>query len=170
MPSSRASLRSKCWFLVLILCLGGCGSAVEDTTAGSGGTKQGLTLVGFSDKKVDVEVFTQSSKTLSLYVGEKMYASGPVEGGKNELVWLEVSNQIQLEDGALGHGMIFTRDIRNGRGSRKHLLAITENGPLPYGKASIRKTEAIVEAADSLTIADIERPDGSKVPISLKLE
>ena len=169
MPNNQAGIQSVCSFVLLILCLGGCGPSDEDEdTAGSGSTQQALTVLHIADKKVDIEVLTESATRLSLYVGDKKWGSGPVRNDKKALATLEVSDQVRLEDGSVGHGIVFTRSI--GGVSSKQFLAITEDGQLPYGQVKIRDAAAVVETADIVTMADIEIPDGSSVPISLRLE
>ena len=125
-------------------------------------------MTHIADRKVVLEILAEDTKTLSLYVGEKRWGSSPVGNGKKALATLEVSNQIQMEDGSMGHGMICTKST--GGVSSKQFLAVTENGDLPYGEVTIRDADAIIETLDSVTCADIERPDGSRVPISLRLE
>jgi hypothetical protein len=68
----------------------------------------------------------------------------------------------------MGHGIIWTKD--RGTGASKQYLAITEDGNLPYGKVVIRDANGIDESSDSLTCADIETVEGTRVPISLRLQ
>lgn len=157
-----------CSFLLPIFCFGGCGPSVKDTADGSGATQQALTVVHVADKKVEVEILTEGTKRLSLYVGDKKWGSGPVADDKKALATLEASDQMRLEHGSVGHGIILKRSV--GGVSSKQFLAITEDGQLPYGKVKIRDAEAIAKTVHVVTLADIERPDGSRVPISLRLE
>ena len=132
--------------------------------AAPGSTREAFTVKGISDVKIDVAIHAESTKTLALYIAERNWASGPVGEGENAVATLEVSNQIRLEGGGLGHGMIF------GRRASKQFLAITKDGQIPYGKVKIRETGAISRTPDAIIVADIEAMDGSRTPISLKLE
>ena len=166
MTPAQAGLRSVCSFVLLMLCLSGCG---RDTTDGSGGARQALTVVSVTDEKVDVEVLTDGAKMVSLYIGDKKWgSSGPAGVGKKALASLEVSDQIRMEDGSVGYGMVVTTG--GGGGSSKQFLAMGEDGPAPHGKVKIRAAAAVVQSADVVTVADIETPDGSLVPVSFRIE
>ena len=162
MSKIQAGRQSVCSFVLVILCLSGCG---PNTTGGSG-AQRSLTVLHVADKKVDVEILTKGTKRLSIYVGDKKWGSGPVWTDKKTLATLEVSDQISLEGGSMGHGMIFT----TGSGVVSQFLALTEDGALPYGKVKIRDAMAVLQSGDTVTLADIETPDGSLVPISFRLE
>ncbi len=151
-------------FILLISCLSGCGSSE---------TPQALTVLQVTDKKVDVKVHPEEGQWLSLYIGDKKWgSSGPfrndIANEQTTLATLEVSDQIEMEDGSLGRGMIFTKST--GGASAKKFLAVTEGGPLPYGQVKIRDATTIVQTADTVTLADIETPNSDLVPISIRLE
>lgn len=146
--------------LSVIFCLIGCKK--QDVK------REGFAVIHVEDTLVDVEVFAVDSKTLSLYIGDKKHDSIPVGKGEKTSARLEVSDRIQMDDGPKGHGIICTRKT-DGRSTTLY-LAITEKGPLPYGRAAIRNSEAIVEEESVVTLADIEQSDGKRIPISLKLE
>jgi hypothetical protein len=133
-----------------------------------GATQQALTVVHVTDQQVEVEVVSDGNKRLSLYIGDNPWGSGPLAEGKKSLSKLEASDQIGLDDGSVGHGIIWTRIVDGV--SSKQFLAITEEGRLPYGEVRIRNAEAIGKTTHVLTIADIEKPDGRRVPIFLRLE
>lgn len=168
MQENKAGPQLVCSFVLLILCLSACGPTSEDTTTGSGGTQRSLTVLHVAEKKVDVEILTEGTKILSLYVGDKKWGSGPVGNNKKVLATLEVSDQIRLEGGLVGHGIVFTKSF--GGVSGKQFLALSEDGQLPYGEVKIRDAVAVVQTADIVTLADIKTPDGSLVPISLRFE
>ncbi len=142
--------------------------SARDTGAGPNSRQQAIVVKQVAGKDVVFEILAEDTKTLSLYVGEKKWSSSPVENGEKVLVTLEVSDQIQLEDGSKGHGMIYTRSTSGV--SAKTFVAVTENGPLPYGEVTVREVDAIIETSDEVTCADIVRRDGSRIPISLRLE
>ena len=155
---SHASPRYGFFCLVLAIWLAGCAGHTQGTQA-----RTALDVTRMADNKIGVAILTESTRTLSLYVGEKRWGSGPVEAGEDTLATLEVSDRLQLDDGSFGHGMIFTRS--NGRGFARQFLAVTEDGLLPYGKVRLRNADAVVRAADSVIIADIEEPDGTSVSV-----
>ena len=146
----------------------GCNRSAQDTAVGPNRRQQVIAVTHVADKEVVFEILAEDMKTLSLYLGEKKWSSSPVGNGKEVLATLEVSNQIQLEDGSMGHGMIYTKSTRGV--SNKTFLAVTENGNLPYGEVTIRADDAIIETTDNVTCADIVKQDGSRIPISLRLE
>ncbi|MBT3381479.1 MAG: RNA polymerase sigma factor [Lentisphaerae bacterium] len=119
-------------------------------------------------RKIDVAVPIGDAARVSLYVGDKRWAGGPAGNDDKALVSLEVSDRIRLEDGSMGYGMVFTR--RTAVGAVKQSLVIAEDGPLPYGQVRIRAAETVVKTADIVPLADIETPDGRRVPVSLRLE
>ena len=164
MSKKEVGIEWTCCLLLLGFCLIGCRPSTQNTAAAPGNTRPAFAVKDISDVGIDVEIRSESTETLSLYIADRNWASGPIGEGQNTWATLEVSDQIRLEGGALGHGMIFSR-----RGV-KQFVAITKDGQIPYGKVKIRETGAIVRTPDAIIVADIEATDGSRTPISLKLQ
>jgi len=144
---------------VLALSLLGCKQGTETSN-----TQNGISIGETSDSRVEVSITPANDMSLSLYIGSKKWGSGLVKEKKTTLAVLEVSNQIKLEDGTLGYGIVFTRNYS------KQFLAIVPDGVIPYGKVVIREKDAIVETSDELIVAALEAEDGTTLPVSLKLE
>lgn len=168
MLRSETGYHSTCSVLLVVVCVTGCNRSAQDTAVGPNSRQQAIAVTHIADKEVVFEILVEDTKTFSFYVGEKKWSSSPVGNGKKVLVTLEVSNQIQLQDGSMGHGMIYTKST--GGVSNKTYLAVTENGSLPYGEVTVRDVDAIIETTDNVTCADIVKQDGSRIPISLRLE
>jgi hypothetical protein len=169
MSNTQAGLlRRVCFVLLVVACLSGCKRTDRNSAAKPNNTQKAMTVTHISDNRVVLEILTEEKTMLSLYVDTTKWGSGPVGNGKKTLATLEVSNQIKLEDGSMGHGMIYTRSTEGVSG--KQFLAITKNGDLPYGKVTIRNADNINETPESVTCADIVKSDGSQVPISFRLE
>ncbi|NQU58699.1 MAG: hypothetical protein HQ513_15840 [Rhodospirillales bacterium] len=159
MQTKLTRLIFACSGLVLTLSWLGCRQGPE-----SSDIQEGISVEAISATRVEIAVTPINDKPLSLYIGNKKHASGLVKKNKTTLATLELSDQIQLEDGTLGHGIVFSR------GGSKHFMPIVPDGVIPYGKVVIRELDAIVEAADNIVVADLEAENGTKLPISLKLE
>jgi hypothetical protein len=148
-----------CAALVLALSFLGCRQEAETSN-----TQNDFNIGETSDSRVEVSITPVNDKTLSLYIGNTKWASGLIKENKTTLAVLELSDQIKLEDGTLGYGIVFARD------GSKQFLAIVPDGVIPYGKVVIREVDAIAQTADKLIVADLEAANGTKHPISLKLE
>ena len=145
--------------LVLALFFLGCRQEAETSN-----TQNEISIGEASDSRVEVSITPVNDKSLSLYIGNKHWASGLVKKTKTTLAVLELSDQIKLEDGTLGYGMVFAWD------GSKQFLAIVPDGVIPYGKVVIKEVDTIVQTADKLIVADLEAANGTTHPISLKLE
>ncbi|MFK7779516.1 MAG: hypothetical protein QM501_15545 [Gimesia sp.] len=167
-------------FLLLLTCLSGCGG--NAARPGGDGTQQRFKVLTATETKIYVELSDEKkNKTknyLSLYIGEKKWGSRPYDSVEKLLVTLETSDQMNLEGGETGSGIVFTT-INSSKGepekpfsvaSGTQNLAIVKNGLIPYGQAKIRDVASVVQTADSLILADIETPDGALIPITFRLE
>ncbi len=84
-------------------------------------------------------------------------------GGITNPATVEASDQLKLEDGSLGRGLVFrTRSaVAN--------IAITPDGPAPYGAVVFRPTAAIVNENDTFTFADLRQTNGTLIPVSIRV-
>ncbi|QDT89203.1 hypothetical protein Pan161_08300 [Gimesia algae] len=164
--------------LLLLLCFSGCGSHSDDSRTD---TAQVVQLRSASDSKIEFEITHSQINAVSLYIGEKKYGT---YGNPNDspavrhnhlrtLISLEVSDKLKLEGGETGYGFILTTTSKNdktgGSASCTSYKAITETGPLPYGRVKLRTPDNIVQTPDSIGLADLETPTGSLIPISIRL-
>lgn len=164
--------------LLLLLCFNSCSSHSDDSQAE---TAQVIQLRSASDTKIEFEITHSQINALSLYIGEKKSStsgnenSSPADRRDDHrlLVSLEVTDDLKLEGGETGHGIIFTTTSKNDKTGMSvagtAYKAITETGPIPYGRVKLRTRDNIVQTPDSIGLADLETADGSLIPISIRL-
>lgn len=73
----------------------------------------------------------------------------------------KASTEIRLEDGTLGRGFVF-----RSAGGVAH-VAITPDGPVPFGEIVFRPDDEIIVDDGTVTFADIRKPDDTLVPVSV---
>jgi hypothetical protein len=76
---------------------------------------------------------------------------------------VEAFHQVKLADGTLGNRLSFQA------WSVRHNIAITPNGPVPYGEVVFREDANVTDEDGTLTFADIRQADGTLVPISVRV-
>ena len=163
--SQTNAIRAVSSFLLFTTLLVGCNRA-PIAISDANHLQEGIVVSQKTGQRVVIE--TNSAKATSLYIGDNKWGSSRIRNGEKALVTLELSDQIRLEDWSLGHGMIFAKGT--GDSINKQFLAITKQGGLPYGRATMRDIDAFVKTHNSVTCADIKQADGSLIPISLRLE
>lgn len=144
--------------------------------------QQRFKVINATETKIYVE-FSDDNKNktqnhLSLYIGEKKWGSRPYESVEKLLVTLETSDQMNLEGGETGSGIVFTTVSSSKGKSEKTVLvasgtqnfAIVKNGLIPFGQAKTRDAASVVQTANSLILADIKTPNGELIPISFRIE
>lgn len=87
--------------------------------------------------------------------------SPPASGDMKATV--RASSQIRLEDGSPGKGLVYEAD----RGTA--YVAITPDGPVPFGELVFRGNDQIVENNGVHTFADIHWGDGALAPVSIRI-
>ena len=110
---------------------------------------------------IDAQV--QPNMELRVFVGDESLgwsATGPQVGvAVNATV--EGSNEIRLDDGSTGKGFVFRA------GGSTTNVAITPGGPVPFGEFVIRDDSKVTGNDGTATFADIRKPDGTLVPVSV---
>ena len=164
--------------LLLLLSFSIYGSHSDDSRTD---TAQVIRLLSASNTRIEFVITHSQINAVSLYIGEQKYStygdpsySPAVRHNRiRMLISLEATDNMKLEGGETGHGLIFTtttiNDKTGGATSGTKNLAISETGPLPYGRVKLRQPADIVQSPDSLGLADLETPAGSLVPISIRL-
>lgn len=164
--------------LLLLLSFSIYGSHSDDSQAD---TAQVIRLLSASDTRIEFEITHSQINAVSLYIGEQKsgtygdpsYSPAVRHNRIRMLISLEATDNMKLEGGETGHGLIFTtttiNDKTGGSASCTAYKAITETGPLPYGRVKLRQPADIVQTPDSLGLADLETPAGSLIPVSIRL-
>jgi serine/threonine protein kinase len=101
---------------------------------------------------------------LHLFIGSDALGWSASQTGSTSLTaTVEASNQMSLADGSLGSGLIFQAwGIR-------HNIAITSDGPVPYGEVVFRPNSRITNENGTFTFADIRQANGRLVPVSTRV-
>ncbi len=110
---------------------------------------------------IDAQV--QPNMELRVFVGDESLgwsATGPQKGVAVSAT-VEASSKIRLDDGSLGKGFIFRV------GGSTTYVAITPGGPVPFGEFVIRDDSKVTGNNGTATFADIHKPDGTLVPVSI---
>jgi tRNA A-37 threonylcarbamoyl transferase component Bud32 len=109
-----------------------------------------------------------AGEELLVFIGDESlgWASSAPEAA-TVTVTVEASSELQLEDGSLGQGFII-RSVGITTSSKVN-VAITPDGPVPFGTLAFRANDAVSSKDGILTFADIHKPDGTRVPVSVKV-
>ncbi len=110
-----------------------------------------------------IEAQVHPNQELRVFIGDESLgwsATGPQTGVAISAT-VEASSEIRLDDGSLGKGFIFRA------GGRTMNVAITPGGPVPFGEFVIRDESKVTGKAGTATFADIRKPDGTLVPVSV---
>ena len=114
--------------------------------------------------KATIEYEADDAHEIFLFVGnEALGWSSRYAGANPRRATVEASGQIRMEDGSLGRGFIFQTE------AARHYVAVTPDGPVPFGDLVFRPDSEITQEAGTLTFADIHRADSTPVPISVRV-
>ncbi len=101
---------------------------------------------------------------LHLFIGRDTLGWSARQAGSTSLTaTLEASDQIKLDDGSMWHGLIFQA------WSVRHYIAITPDGPVPFGEVVFRENTNVTENEGTFTFADIRQADGTLIPVSIRV-
>lgn len=123
-----------------------------------------ISKVQTEKQKATIDARLDAGQELRIFIGDESlgWSSTPPKAGPVTAT-VEASRQIRLDDGSLGRGFIFRV-----RGSTAY-VAITPDGPVPFGELVFR-TKSKVSTKDGVhTFADIRKPDGMLVPVSVRV-
>ena len=152
-----------CCIIGITLTLVGCR---QNSSTSAGETD--MSIGDRSDSSIEVSIIPSDESSLSLYFGDKKWGSGLVKAGEKTVATVEASDQIELENGGKGEGIVFT--TARGGITGKQYLHLASDGELPSGDLIVRKEDNIVQTADKVVVADLRLSDGASVPVSLALE
>ena len=114
--------------------------------------------------RATIEARLDAQQELRVFIGDESLgwsASQPKAAAVTATV--EASSQIRLDDGSLGKGFIFRAS-----GSTAS-VAITPSGPVPFGELVFRHDSKVAAKDGTYTFADIRKPDGTLVPVSIRV-
>ena len=124
---------------------------------------EGITAVRTEKGRAVIEAELDPSTGLRVFVGqESPHWTTWVNKVTNLTATVEASSQIRLQDGSFGKGFIFRC------GNSIHYVAITQGGPVPFGELTFRDNEKVSRSGGIFTFADIRKPDGTLVPVSVR--
>lgn len=124
----------------------------------------GISSVRTDAKKATIDVQLALGQGLLLTIGDdslKWTMPAPRTGVTRATV--EASNQIRLDDGSLGKGFVF----KGGNGTV--YVAMTPEGPVPFGELIFRDNNRISHTDGIHTFADIHQTDGKPIPVSIRV-
>jgi predicted Ser/Thr protein kinase len=115
-----------------------------------------------TDRKAVIHYADDADHELFLFVGDT-YPGWAVGRGATDTgeATVEASDRIRMDDGSLGRGFIF-----RAAGTTAY-VAITPDGPVPFGELVFREDAAITAKDGTFAFADIQQADGTRVPISV---
>jgi hypothetical protein len=123
----------------------------------------GVTAVRTDKGKAVIEAELDASTALRVFVGqESPHWTTWVNEVTNLTATVAASSRIRLEDGSLGKGFLFSC------GNGTHYVAITQDSPVPFGELTFRDNAKVSRSGGIFTFADIRKPDGSLVPVSVR--
>jgi tRNA A-37 threonylcarbamoyl transferase component Bud32 len=124
----------------------------------------GISSVRTDAKKATIDAQLALGQGLLLTIGDdslKWTMPAPRTGVTRATV--EASNQIRLDDGSLGKGFVF----KGGNGTV--YVAMTPEGPVPFGELIFRDNNRISHTDGIHTFADIHQTDGKPIPVSIRV-
>ena len=99
---------------------------------------------------------------LRLFIGSDALGwSARRTGSTSVMATVEASGQVKLADGSSESGLVFQA------WSVRHNIAMSPDGPVPYGEVVFRPTSRITNENGTFTFADIRQANGTLVPISV---
>jgi hypothetical protein len=123
----------------------------------------GITAVRTDKGRAVIEVELDPSTGLRVFVGqESPHWTTWVNKVTNLTATVEASSQIRLQDGSFGKGFIFRCY------ATIQPVAITQDGPAPFGELTFRDNEKVSRSGGIFTFADIRKSDGTLVPVSVR--
>jgi serine/threonine protein kinase len=140
------------------------GSTSAATSALGPSIKNAISGVHCDSGKATIEYEIDDAHELFLFVGAGSRGwSVWYTGTTSAIATVEASDQIKMEDGSLGRGFIFQV-----KGTR-HYIAITPDGPVPFGELVFREDANVTENEGTFTFADIRQSDGTLIPVSIRV-
>ena len=109
-----------------------------------------------------------AGEELLIYVGDESLGwASSASKAATITATVEASSGFRLDDGSLGQGFII-RTFGTTASSTVN-VSITPGGPVPFGTLVFRANDAVSSQNGIFTFADIQMPDGTLVPISVRV-
>ena len=123
-----------------------------------------ISSVRTDGRKATIEARLAAGEELWLFIGGESlgWSMSNAKPGAIETS-VRASDQIKLDDGSLGKGLIF--EGKYGVAN----VAITPGGPVPFGELVIRDNSRITQSNGVYTFADVHQEDGTLVPVSIRV-
>ena len=124
----------------------------------------GISKVQMEAQKATIDAEVDAGQELLVFIGDGTLGwSFSQPGAAAVTATVEPSSGLRLDDGSLGKGFV----IRTSGGVAN--VAITPGGPVPFGEFVIRPASAVSSSDGIYTVADIHQPDGTRVPVSVRI-
>jgi hypothetical protein len=109
-----------------------------------------------------------AGEELLVFIGDESlgWASSSPKWGEVRAT-VEASNELRLDGGSLGQGFVI-RTFGTTSSSTAN-VAIAPGGPVPFGTLVFRANDAVSSKDGIFTFADIHQPDGTLVPVSVRV-
>ena len=139
-------------------------TAVVAAVLAGAASPNGVSEVRCDRRKAYVQAELDDLHELHLFIGSDALGwSAQQTGSTSVTATVEAADQIKLDDGSTGHGLIFQA------WSVRHNIAITPDGPVPYGEVVFRTNSMITQKNGTFTFADIHQTNGTLVPVSIRV-
>jgi hypothetical protein len=114
--------------------------------------------------KATIEARLDTKEEMRLFVGDESLGWSVLQSKPGAVTaTVEASTQIRLEDGSLGKGFIYRAS-----GATSY-VAMTPGGPIPFGELVFRDNSKVSAKDGTYTFADVRKPDGALVPVSIRV-
>ena len=124
----------------------------------------GVSEVRCDGRKAYIQAELDDLHELQLIIGSDALSwSAQRTGSTSTTATVEAADQIKVDNGSTGHGLVFQA------WSVRHNIAITPDGPLPYGEVVFRTNSMITQKDGTFTFADIRQANGTLVPVSIRV-
>ena len=119
-----------------------------------------ITKVHTEKDRATIEAQLGEQEVLLVFIGDESlgWSAGLAKPGFGTAT-IESSSQIRMEDGSMGKG--FVAHV----GPTTFPVAITPDGPYPFGELVFRADSKVTENNGTYIFADIHKPDGTLVPV-----
>ena len=124
-----------------------------------------ISKVNTDRQRATIEARVDAGQELRVFIGDGSLGwsvSQPTKAAALTAM-VEASSQIRLDDGSQGKGFIFRV------GGNTIYVAITPGGPVPFGEFILRDDRKVSSKNSIFTFADIRKPDGTLVPVSVRI-
>jgi len=124
------------------------------------GVNNGISNILTDNTSATFDAQVKVGEALRVFIGDDYpgWSTMPVKSGPISVI-VKASSQIRLDDGSLGRGFTIKTD-----GGTVY-VAITPDGPVPFGELIFRTADKVTAKSGNHTFADIRKPDGTLVPV-----